>query len=510
MPKDLIESFQENYNVHIDGQIRFTIDRILNVSRDNKSRESTIKDYINSEYPKVAAEYERNKVQASILNHENTNAKTPFEFFEEYINFISNVVKESSDKLLEQAKEEAENINKAVETAEAELAAATKKHDDLVAKYKEVKGNDADLYGIEDYKKNYKDPVEFAQIKLNNAKTKRDNLTAFEPYETTMDYFGLSESRAKSMIEKQVNSCTYTEVRRAQIEATGVAAPVYMEELGKAFREGLTFDNASAEDKKRMQEVYATKQLVQEKLDSKKGFSGWLWRLFNRTETKAMRNYINGANQALNKAGFEDKHATEANEAMSEKGYFHSEYKTSNTADIIKEKFAENEKVYAPIRAYRAELKAIADKPLEDQYFEIKFRPSTKDEVFKEQVRAYNTVKPIVENLKKEGKIPRDVLTVFYANSKKLKMVSDLYKQGKARGTNELHNAEPLCEKEEQALMDKGNHDNYVPMKFSDVKALENLKESVHVDFDKDVANVDVSKPITEAPSLKQNPLEKK
>ena len=50
---------------------------------------------------------------------------------------------------------------------------------------------------------------------------------------------------------------------------------------------------------------------------------------------------------------------------------------------------------------------------------------------FKEQVKAYNEVKPLVEKMQKEGTIPEDVYAVFKANSKKLKMVNDLYKREK-------------------------------------------------------------------------------
>lgn len=506
---DLINRFQENNNVHIDGQIINTINRILTVSQDNKSRETTIREYIRSEYPKVAKEYERNKVHSSVLKADSTAQKTPVEFFEEYINFISDVVKESSDRLAEEAEKEAIKADELVKTTKADFDDKKTKHDELLATQKKNNGSEEELANNPHFVKNYTEPMEFAKINWENATEKQNRLVAFKPYESTMDYFGLSEPRTLAMLENQVNSCTYMDARRAQIETAGVTAPAYMQELADAFKNNVTYGEANADDKKRMQEVYATKQLMQEKLDSKKGLSGWLWKLFHRTETKAMKKYVKDAGDALSRAGFGDNNVEEANIAMSEKGYFYNEYQKSGAIDVIKEKFAENEKVYAPIRAYKAELKAVAQKPIKDQYLEIKFRPSTDSEIFKEQVKAFNEVKPLVEKMQKDGTIPEDVCSVFKANSKKLKLVSDLYKREKAHRQPELHKAESICEEVEKALMDKGAHDNYTPMKYEELVALNVKKVSISISDDVIEKPQELSKPVTTSPVLQQDTLAK-
>ena len=127
-------------------------------------------------------------------------------------------------------------------------------------------------------------------IQLKNAKERKNNLAEAVPYEFSMDYFGIREADANAMLENQVNSYTYMEARRAQIKSAGATSPAFMRELENALNDTVSYHTANDEDKKRMQEVYATKQLMQERLDSKKGLIGWLWKLVFRAETKAMRN----------------------------------------------------------------------------------------------------------------------------------------------------------------------------------------------------------------------------
>ena len=101
-----------------------------------------------------------------------------------------------------------------------------------------------------------------------------------------------------------------------------------------------------------------------------------------------MNNYIASASSALFNAGFDEVAAAEAIDAMSERGYFSGEY-TAFTLDTVNEKFAENEKIYAPLRDRKTEAKLLSEMPLKDQFFEIKFRPSTKTETYNKQLKAF-------------------------------------------------------------------------------------------------------------------------
>jgi hypothetical protein len=179
----------------------------------------------------------------------------------------------------------------------------------------------------------------------------------------------------------------------------------------------------------------------------------------------------------------------------------------ASVEDEIKGKFAENERKYASIREEQAkieakievEIEAISKLPLKDQFFEIKFRPSRDNETFEKQRLEYNEVAKIVSKGAKSNTIPKDVIEVFKATTKKFKAV----KNSKAGVRVES------CEEIEQALMDKGNHDNYNAMKFSEVKNLVEQKESISIPLDNPNANLNVSKPVDPVSTKEIEPIVK-
>jgi hypothetical protein len=243
-----------------------------------------------------------------------------------------------------------------------------------------------------------------------------------------------------------------------------------------------------------MQQVYATKQIMKETLDSKKGFWGWVWKTFtHRSETKAMRNYINAAEQALSAANFDQAAENEAVVAMTQKGYLYGSYKRSGAESEIKEKFAENEKKYAS-------MESVSQSPIKDQLFEIKFRPSPNGETFEKQRLEYNAVAKIVEKGYKNKTIPDEVIDVFKATGKKFKLMKN----------SGLLATEQDFEAIEKTLMDKGNHDNYNAMKFSEVKNLVEQKEIITIKLDNDEVNIDRAKPVDTAPAKEIDPIIKK
>ena len=490
--QDLIYEFQTSNGVILDtDRIKATVTSLLLKTQDNKIREAKIGDFIKHEYSKIAEVFEFNKARGTLMKQSDVSTTSPLEFFEGYVNIISEIVKETSKSLAEEAKE---NRKKAEETVQA----AKSKNGKAQSKYQNAREMDMNAatgrkVDREFVLKNYQDELENSEIALKNAEEKLAALAPFEPYKSSMDYFGISEGEAKTLIENQVNSATYINARRVQIATVGATAPVFMEELKGAF-ENVSYQDASAVAKRGMQKVYATKQVMKETLDSKKGFWGWVWKTFtHRTETKAMRNYINEAERALRGANFDEAAENEATEAMTKKGYFYGSYKASGAESAIKEKFAENEKKYVAIREERAKLAAM---PIKDQFFEIKFRPSLDRNEFMNQIREFQAVRPIVVKGAEDKTIPDDVIAVFKATSKKLEYTK---KQG-------LSSAEEICEDVEKKLMDKGNHDNYKGMKFSEVKALVEQKESVLVELENGEKNSALSKPIESVPTKEKEP----
>lgn len=495
--KDLISAFQANNNTILDtDRIKATLTSILSKIEDNKAREESIGNYIKHEYPEIAKKFEFNKARGILMNESDVSVSSSLEFFEGFVNIISEIVKETSDSLV---KESEENRQKAEEA----LQAAKAKNDEAQRKYQNVQAMDLNKatgreIDREYVLKNYKEEVDNAEIALSNAEEKLAGFVSFKPYESHMDYFGISEEEAKHILEDQVNSATYINVRKAQVNTVGVTNPVFMTELNAAFENKGSYQDASSADKRRMQQVYATKQVMKETLDSKKGFWGWVWKVItHRTEAKAMRNYINEAERKLSGANFNEAAEREAIEAMTNKGYLYGSYKRSGAEEEIKQKFAENEKKYAPIREHKAKFEAVSQLPIKDQFFEIKFRPSGDKEMYDKQRLEYNAVAKIVEKGYKNKTIPNEVIDVFKATGKKFRLLKD---------SNKHANMEQGFEAIEKELMDMGNHDNYNAMKFSEVEKLVGQKENVSVKLDSEEKNIAYSNPVETAPQLEKEP----
>ena len=521
--KELIERFEASYGVKLNGEnIAIIIERIFTNYVDNLERDMSIANNIKSWYAGIAAEYERNKVNSNVLNTGAVVNKTPFEFFEEYINVVSEIAKDTSERMIATSKADAENAQKAVEAAMAARDEAQKNlaEKPVVAREEAEKGNIKEE-SIQHIENTYKQRLENAEIALKIAKEKKEGLVSFDPYESSMDYFALREADVNALLKAHEIPYTYKEARSAQIEAVGLVSPAFMADLNKAFENATSYQSASAEDKKRMQEVYATKQLVQEKLDSKKGFIGWFWKLFNRSETKAMRNYLTASEQALNNAGFDQAAAAEAMVAMTEKGYFQDEYKALGIENTVKEKLLENEKAFALMKEKEAERKAlererkaaikvetdaVQKKPFKDQLFEIRFRPSMDYNTFNAQAKEYNEVGKFIKN--NMDKIPKDVLAVFKANGKKVVRVKSAFGSSNKISEEALDRIGSDCEELENTLMSELPADAYKPMTFEEVKSSASVKEPMVVNLDNPNEKIEISQSV-EAPTMEKKPVVK-
>lgn len=517
--KELIERFETSYGVKLNREtIENVIGRIFTNNVNNLEREMKIGENVKSWYAEIAAEYERNKVNSSVLNTDDVVKKTPFEFFEEYINVVSEIAKDTSERMIAASKADAEKAKKAVEDAIAARDAAQRKLEEkTVIAHEEAKKGTIKEESIKHIERTYKQRLENAEIALKNAQAKKDGLVSIDPYESSLDYFGLRETDANTMLKAHVIPYTYKEARRAQIDSVGFTSHVYMNELNKAFENVTSYQDASADEKKRMQEVYATKQLMKETLDSKKGFWGWLWKLINRAETKAMRNYLAASEQALNNAGFDKTAETEAMVAMTEKGYFQDEYQSSGIENTVKEKFSGNEKAFALMREkederkalekerkaeIKAETDAIRKKPFKDQLFEIRFRPSTDYNTFGAQAKEYNEVGKFIKENK--DKIPKDILSVFMANSKKVVKVKSFFGSSSKISENSLERLDSICEGFENTLLSEIPADTYKPMTYEEVKSSASVKEPMVVNLDNPNAKIEIANPV-EAPTKEKN-----
>jgi len=298
------------------------------------------------------------------------------------------------------------------------------------------------------------------------------------------------------------------DVRRTQLAAVTATNPAFMDDLREAFpkNKAIDYTEATAGVKRRIHHVYATRQLMKETLDSKTGFWGWVWRNFShRAEAKAMRNYIKEADAALKAAKFgeNENDIVEAEKATTEKGCLYEQYKRSGAQEYIKEKFAVDEKKNAMIKAEKDKIAEISKLPIEDPFFEMKFRPATDRDTLTAQIKAFREVSQIVTA--KKDKLPKDVVSVFKLTSKKMSKVKEI--AIKSPVANVAEAATWACEEAEDELIERGAHDNYQPMKFSEVKAIAEQKEAVTVDLGKDDF-VPVSAPVEENKSLeKESPV---
>ena len=487
--KDLISKLQSNNNVIFEtARIKSGITAILSKTQSNRVREAKIGEFIKIEYADVASKFEFNKARDALMGSADVATSTSLDFFKDYMEIITEMVKETSDELSKQAKETREK-------AEAALADAQKSHEE--AKNKLAKTENMDLnqaLGKEDVDrefvlKTYQDNVAKAEIALKNAQNKLKGCVDFKPYAANTEYFGISEADANKMLETQVNSAVYMNVRKSQLDSVTATDPAFMEDLKKAFPKDKDIDytTATAGEKRRIHHVYATRQLMKDTLAGKTGFWGWVWRTFShRAEAKAMRNYIKEADAALKKAHFGENEAdiTAAENATTQKGVFYEQYKKSGAQEYLKEKFVVDEKRAAMIKAEQDKIADVSKLPLADQFFEIKFRPSTDTKVLGEQVKEFRKVTEVIT--KNKDIIPKDVMSVFKMTSKKISNVKDIAVK---KATSNIHEAATLaCEEAEDELIERGKHDNYKPMTFTAIKALVQEKEPVVVDFNQSKA----------------------
>ena len=485
--QELIKNFQEKTKVLIDvNSVKSIFERLLTQFTDQKTREARMKAVVMQLYPEIAKNFEQKRMTDALYHSAEPSSTTAFEFFEGYMNIMSELAQETADELVARTNEDLEKATNAVNAAEAQLNEKITKDNTLRQNYLTLHKEIESLESNPEYIKEYKKPVESARIALTNAKDKKKAIVLAVPFKAEKVYFGMSAVEAKSLLEAQVKTTNYTEERRAQIESVGVRFSGFMTDLGNAFKTAdVKYETADAEQKRAMQEVYATKKLMQEQLEKKTGgWFGWFWRLWYYRDVNAITKYIDEANQALGKAGFGADQAKEADDAMAKDEYFYNLYKASDAEKILEEKLVNNEFV-APV-ADNENDKSVEQSNEKDnlppqdteemekmrilnEFLTKEFRPSTSSKTLKLQRDALKTINELIPE-SKQKLFPKEVIHVLNANSKKMYEYRKLLARVEKEGPQVLGMAGPTYKAIEERL--NNSVANYKPITFEELKAI--------------------------------------
>lgn len=515
---ELIRDFTNKNHVDINGDlIQNIIERILISNNNNRSREANIEKYIVSTYSKIAEEFERTRAE-SMLNSPDTASKTSsYEFFAGYVNIVSEIAKETSARLVSQVDVEKENLIKAVDDAKRVYEDAKKELDTGVNNYKaRHNGSTEGIDIIDDYKK-LKDNAEIAKIKLKNAEEKQaQGVNAIPPFEQSEPYFGMSANTAKALLEKQVKSCNYMELRREQIERSGIRTNNYVLEIEKAnIPDNVTYKAATVEQKRKLQEIHATKQIMQEKLDSRTtGSFAWFKKWWYRKDIAALNSYMNAANQTLNRAKFDEQDAADAIDAMTKRGFFHDEYKASGAETFLNEQLAENTMLKERLKEKYVNkdkyIDAAAKKDAVSQMFEVRFRPTAIKKDLIEQINIGNQISK--EFVQGNTSLDQKAKSVFNMNMKKLRAMKEHFEKyadpRRRRSNEEIQNnynqvIENFDRVEREFIL---QNPDYVPVTIENIQTSmtkrESLADIVSEDIKDNLANTEVSQPVVKDPSV--------
>ena len=501
----LIQNFNTKHNAQLDPTpISGFMTSIFTTTDDNEIRNDRIKEFIVRSYPDFAANHTRSNAMDLISKNPKASTATPWEFMSEYIAIVSAIARATSDKLIADAKQEQDmakdNLRKIMEETKPLIAEVNSYID---AKNTKFKG----------FKEKYDAAVE-AKAKQQKAELKVKNAFRFDtPYEeSSLDYFGISENQAETMLNGQINAVKYIDARLSQLKATkyGVKNPLVHNELEEVKNLGVTYKDASDDVKLKLQEVHVIKDIMEKRLAR----HNFIWKWWFKKETQAMENYVKSAKDVLEKAGFTAADGETAM-AMSEKGYNATTAGVADSFTQIKEKFAQNEIKLSDIRQQKEERErrrnqkleseqqnlakeaaknekfdVVKEKPLKEQLFSIYFRPSRQVRTLKEQRAAMKEIK--ADYIDKGANIPENAKKVFEANCNKIEAMKNavnLHTQtGNAKKLNAMNEK---CEAIETELLTDESLKDYQPLTEQQLKAT--LIEKFPVDLgENNNANVEV------------------
>lgn len=315
-----------------------------------------------------------------------------------------------------------------------------------------------------------------------------------------LPYFGFKGSEFVDLAKQQVNGYTYKEGRRFELfRAYGILDERFINEakaLEDMAKRGVDYNNATGVDEENILKTYITKQLVEQRLKK----HNWLWKITHRGETKAMKAYLETANRCLNAVKFPPNTPDEV-EVFASQSYAMTDPaqkedflaqcdKWEKTVDekvatakterrnrkeakrqeeerrLEEQKIAEYEKEIAGAQAKRAKLEtaeskaaidAANNKPLEDRWFETKFRPSLDPEEFQKQHEACKAMKSKIP-----AGTPRKMKIVFSENTKKMVEVKKFLEKAGSMSEKERQH------EENKLIISLYKADDYIENKVSD------------------------------------------
>jgi hypothetical protein len=245
----------------------------------------------------------------------------------------------------------------------------------------------------------------------------------------------------------------------------------------------LDYKNESADVRRRLQETYLGKKIVEDHLKSQ----GFFWKLGNRAEVKLMKNFIKAAEDTLAAAKFPNA----AKEAAEERGFLGVDYKElsvirSRTDDIFltpEEKELRRQKQEARERK-QGLIKAANEKPLDDRFFDVHFRPPFTLAEFNEQYHRMKEIgKACISGYDGLGKAK----AVFNQNYKKFEAIKDVVRGKRHMGVDQeiefKKNAVKGFEKSEDEFL-KENAD-YEAITYEQAKSMAKPREQAPTSTEK-------------------------
>ena len=322
-------------------------------------------------------------------------------------------------------------------------------------------------------------------------------------------FFGLNKEEAVELHLGALDSFSRRDSRRYQLfELYGLDEGMKdIEAVKKRCARIANYSFSKADENLRglLHETYISRAIVAEELSSK----GFFWKLWHRSETKAMRNFIKAADAALKEAGFPESEKQVAEDSYKRGAAYDDERKQTEKRAVEKFASVKTEKQEKKVDADKnkdAELAEEATQDVLEQFFQIGFRPSADTEKFKEQRLIANQLSKVF--VKDNKDLSADAKQVFLKNMEKMKAMKTYHEQPSEEARQAIHD-EMIAgfEKIESSLIEK--FPNYQPVTTEQIDAAMNVKEPVAVDLGESKGNVQVSKPIKEAPAVSKDNVQK-
>ena len=448
----IIEDFNKRHQTSIDASSMVSaVSSILTTYSDAEMRDERLKKYIMDSYPQIAAQYQRNKALA-LYDGKGMDDFTanPGTMLSEYIAIFNVVVNSVSEQRIADAKQAAIDAKEATRKAEDAMEAAR------VAYNNSLDGDRSNSRAL-------KDEYDKAEQKAKAAKVNEENAFTFTRYTPFMPHFGLGSKDAEKLMNDQLSSFNFLDVRRQQIATRGVADPSFLEEVTDMSE--IYYTSASMQEQQKLREIWVTRELMQDELDSRSWFSKYIW---NRAEAKAMRRYIESSTTLLQAALFNTKEQAENDiKKMLAGGFDELGEKAEAAMSNIKEVCSVNDKAVQEKQAkrdakkaernqqlkqeqdqkekkladqekknqikavtdslrekYKADREALTGKSINDKIFDIRFKPSFDKTSFDQQLSVMDNITKKYLNKKD---IPESARNVFLKNVEKINLMKEFH-----------------------------------------------------------------------------------